>query len=127
MLKNKRCWLSQKTVLAMVLASALLPVAALAQMGDSASMGSGQSGHSMMGGGPHTNSSKPMAGNTSKSGESARVKSIQAALNRKEHAHLAIDGKMGHQTRMALEKFQKAHGLKPTGHPDKATDHALGM
>jgi peptidoglycan hydrolase-like protein with peptidoglycan-binding domain len=34
---------------------------------------------------------------------------------------------MGVETRTALEKFQKAHGLKPTGKPTKATQHALGM
>lgn len=81
----------------------------------------------MMGGNSQSKSSKPMMGHAGKGTGSPWVKSIQAALNRKEHAHLAVDGKMGRETEIALKKFQKTHGLKPTGHPNKATDHALGM
>jgi len=55
---------------------------------------------------------------------SALVKSAQAALN-KEGASLATDGIMGPKTRAALKSFQQAHGLKPTGHLDKATRAAL--
>ncbi|MHB1565843.1 MAG: peptidoglycan-binding domain-containing protein [Acidiferrobacter sp.] len=57
----------------------------------------------------------------------AWVKSIQSALNRKEHAHLAVDGKLGAQTMAALKKFQIAHGLPATGRPTKATAKALGI
>lgn len=71
--------------------------------------------------------SAPTMGHTGKTTGSPWIKSIQAALNRKEHAHLAVDGKMGRETEIALKKFQQTHGLKPTGHPNKATDHALGM
>jgi len=55
---------------------------------------------------------------------SAMVKSAQAALN-KEGASLATDGIMGPKTRAALKSYQQAHGLKPTGHLDKATRAAL--
>lgn len=62
--------------------------------------------------GPHN---APMAGH-----HIAWVKSIQSALNRKEHAHLAVDGKLGAQTMAALKKFQITHGLPATGRPTKA-------
>ena len=55
---------------------------------------------------------------------SAMVKSAQGALN-KEGASLATDGIMGPKTRAALKSYQQAHGLKPTGHLDKATRAAL--
>lgn len=114
--------LLKPTLFAMVLACAA-PITAFAQMGGAGSSGSG----SMMGGNSQSKSSKPMMGHAGKGTGSPWVKSIQAALNRKEHAHLAVDGKMGRETEIALKKFQKTHGLKPTGHPNKATDHALGM
>jgi peptidoglycan hydrolase-like protein with peptidoglycan-binding domain len=55
---------------------------------------------------------------------SAMVKSAQAALN-KEGASLATDGMMGPKTHAALQSYQQAHGLKATGHLDKATRAAL--
>jgi peptidoglycan hydrolase-like protein with peptidoglycan-binding domain len=119
---------SKRTLLGIALASAL-PIVAFAQTSNAPSS-SAQTGsaHSMMGNGsmgtPNNTSSTPMKG---KPAGNARVKSIQAALNRKEHAHLAVDGLMGKQTRTALEKFQKAHGIKPSGRPTKATQKALGM
>lgn len=114
--------LSKPAVFAMALACAA-PIAAFAQMAGTGSSGTG----STMGDNSHSASGKPMMGHTGKTTGSPWVKSIQAALNRKEHAHLAVDGKMGRETEIALKKFQKTHGLKPTGHPNKATDHALGM
>ena len=119
MRKIQSGFLSKRTVLAMVFASAL-PIAAFAETGGAMSSGA----TAPMG---SSSSGQPMAAHAGKSGGSPWVKSIQTALNRKEHAHLAVDGKMGHATEIALKKFQKTHGLKPTGHPDKATDHALGM
>ncbi len=127
---------SKRALLGIALAAAM-PVAAFAQGGNSASSSAGagnqhpmmgQSSHSMMGkssmGAPkHTNSTSASA----KPGGSPWVKSIQAALNRKEHAHLAVDGKLGVETRTALAKFQQAHGIKPSGRPTKATQKALGM
>ena len=53
-----------------------------------------------------------------------RVERLQTALNA-NGATLTVDGKMGPKTRAALEAFQKAHGLKVTGRPDKATIAAL--
>jgi peptidoglycan DL-endopeptidase CwlO len=52
------------------------------------------------------------------------VKSAQEALN-KSGANLAVDGKMGPKTRAAVKSFQQGHGLKATGHLDKATMAAL--
>jgi peptidoglycan hydrolase-like protein with peptidoglycan-binding domain len=121
--------LTKRALLGVVLASAL-PAVAFAQAGgaQSSSQTGAASGHPMMGhagmGAPKTTGANPMAG---KSGGSPWVKSIQAALNRKEHAHLAVDGKMGPETRTALEKFQKAHGIKPTGRPNKVTEKDLGL
>ncbi len=130
--------LTKRTLLGVVLAGAL-PAAAFAQAGgaQSSSQTGAASGHPMMGhpgmmghhgmGAPKTTGASPMTGSTGKAGGSPWVKSIQAALNRKEHAHLAVDGKMGPETRTALEKFQKAHGIKPTGRPNKATQKDLGL
>ncbi|WP_297360747.1 peptidoglycan-binding domain-containing protein [Acidiferrobacter sp.] len=123
---------THRTLLGVVLAAAL-PAAAFGQVGGtpSSSQTGAASGHSMMGqpgtGAPRTTGAGAMTGSAHKPGSSPRIKSLQSALNRKEHAHLAVDGKMGPETRAALEKFQKAHGLKPTGHPDKATEKDLGL
>ena len=75
--------------------------------------------HPVAGRGPMTGAAEP--------GGSPRVKAIQASLNRAEHAHLAVDGKMDTATHAALKRFQKTHGLKVTGRPDKATRRALGL
>lgn len=128
MLRTSIHLFSKRTLLGLALA-ATLPVAAFAQAGGTASSSAGAANqHAMMGSaskgaskGAHPASMK------AKPTGSPRIKSIQAALNRKEHAHLAVDGMMGAQTRAALTRFQKAHGIKPTGRPTKATEKALGM
>lgn len=128
MSKSVIACLSKRTILAALFAAAL-PMTALAATGNamsSSAMGSSSESKPMMGDASHTTGSQTPAGHAGKAG-SPWVKSIQAALNRKEHAHLAVDGKMGMETRTALEKFQKTHGLKATGKPNKATEHALGM
>ena len=75
--------------------------------------------HPAAGKGPVTGAAEP--------GGSPWVKAIQASLNRAEHAHLAVDGKMDTATHATLKRFQKTHGLKVTGRPDKATRRALGL
>ncbi len=50
-----------------------------------------------------------------------RVEEIQVALKRAGATKLAIDGYWGSATHAALVAFQKAHGLKATGHLDQAT------
>jgi peptidoglycan hydrolase-like protein with peptidoglycan-binding domain len=55
-----------------------------------------------------------------------RVESLQTALNA-NGATLTVDGKMGAKTKAALMDFQKAHGLKVTGHLDKETIAALKL
>jgi peptidoglycan hydrolase-like protein with peptidoglycan-binding domain len=54
----------------------------------------------------------------------AHVEQLQNALN-SNGAALTVDGKMGPKTKAALMDFQKAHGLKVTGRPDKETRDAL--
>jgi hypothetical protein len=53
-----------------------------------------------------------------------RMKKLQTALNA-NGATLTVDGRMGPKTKSALMDFQKAKGLKVTGHPDKETIAAL--
>ncbi|WP_298139288.1 peptidoglycan-binding domain-containing protein [Acidiferrobacter sp.] len=55
---------------------------------------------------------------------SARVKAIQAALD-KAGAHLKVDGFAGRQTSAALRAYQKKHHLKVTGTADAATLKSL--
>jgi peptidoglycan hydrolase-like protein with peptidoglycan-binding domain len=55
---------------------------------------------------------------------SQRIEKLQTALNA-NGAQLTVDGKMGPKTTAALSTFQQAHGLKATGHVDKATIAAL--
>jgi peptidoglycan DL-endopeptidase CwlO len=55
---------------------------------------------------------------------SERIERLQNALNQ-HGASLTVDGKMGPQTRAALEDFQKSHNLKVTGRPNRETIAAL--
>ncbi|HME72018.1 MAG TPA: peptidoglycan-binding domain-containing protein [Myxococcota bacterium] len=64
------------------------------------------------------------APSSAKASSSHLVKSAQLALN-KEGANLSVDGKAGPNTHAAIAAYQKAHGLKVTGHLDKATRAAL--
>jgi len=57
---------------------------------------------------------------------SQRIEKLQSALNA-NGAKLTVDGKIGPKTHAALMDFQKAHGLKVTGRPDKETRDALKM
>ena len=53
-----------------------------------------------------------------------RIEQLQTALNA-NGAQLTVDGKSGPKTTAAVSDFQKAHGLKVTGHADKETWAAL--
>jgi peptidoglycan hydrolase-like protein with peptidoglycan-binding domain len=64
------------------------------------------------------------AGKASAATHTQRVERLQTALN-SNGATLTVDGKMGPKTSAALMAFQKAHGLKATGHVDKETIAAL--
>jgi peptidoglycan hydrolase-like protein with peptidoglycan-binding domain len=73
----------------------------------------------------------PKAGAVSKPAKpkgagSDQVKAVQAALN-KQGAALKEDGVFGNKTRAALQKFQKANGLKITGRMDQPTLDKLGV
>ena len=65
-------------------------------------------------------------GFAAKAAPNKQVKAVQTALN-KEGYKVAVDGKMGKQTRAALTKFQKAQGLPATGKTDDATLKKLGV
>jgi peptidoglycan hydrolase-like protein with peptidoglycan-binding domain len=65
-------------------------------------------------------------GFAAKAAPNNQIKAVQTALN-KEGYKLEVDGKMGKQTRAALMKFQKAHGLPATGKADDATRKKLGV
>lgn len=116
--------LSNRVFLGIALAGAL-PAAAFAHTDHPrpASVTSAVNGpmgeHPKPGAGPMTGAAEP--------GGNPWIKSIQASLNRADHAHLAVDGRMDRATRAALERFQKAHGMKPTGRPNAATKKALGL
>jgi peptidoglycan hydrolase-like protein with peptidoglycan-binding domain len=49
------------------------------------------------------------------------IKSLQRELKRAGYDPGVMDGKMGPATRLALRRFQEAHGLAPTGDPDIPT------
>jgi membrane-bound lytic murein transglycosylase B len=55
------------------------------------------------------------------------VTAIQEALKDKGHDPGEIDGVMGPRTSAALQEFQKAEGMEPTGRPDPKTLAALGV
>ena len=54
------------------------------------------------------------------------ARTVQRAL-REDGYRIAVDGKIGPQTRAALRDFQSAHGLEPTGRVNKATLTKLGL
>ena len=54
------------------------------------------------------------------------ARSVQRAL-REEGYRIAVDGRIGPQTRAALRDFQDAHGLAPTGRVNRATLTKLGL
>lgn len=54
------------------------------------------------------------------------ARSVQRAL-REAGYRIAVDGRIGPQTRAALRDFQDAHGLEPTGRVNRATLTKLGL
>ncbi len=116
--------LSKRTFLGIALAGAL-PVAAFAHTATSRPASAKSAINSPMGEQEHPGKG-PMTG-AALPGGNPRIKALQASLNRAEHAHLAVDGKMDRATQAALKRFQKMHGMKPTGRPNKATKKALGL
>lgn len=116
-------FITKRLFLGIALAGAL-PAVAFAQGG--AAGGHPVTGHPGMSASKAAGAS-PKTGGAGKLSGKSWVKSLQAALNRREHAHLAVDGIMGPKTRASLKLFQKAHGLKPTGHLNKATEKDLGI
>ena len=54
-----------------------------------------------------------------------QVKEMQEALNKAGYNVGKPDGMMGRNTRKVLLKYQRAHGLKPTGKPDQQTMNKL--
>lgn len=56
-----------------------------------------------------------------------QVKQVQEALNQKGFKSGQADGKMGPETKDALQAFQQKQGLQATGQPDQQTLAALGI
>lgn len=52
---------------------------------------------------------------------------LQTALARAAFSPGLIDGKPGRKTALAIELFQRARGIAPTGKLDEATSHALAL
>jgi lipoprotein-anchoring transpeptidase ErfK/SrfK len=57
--------------------------------------------------------------------DSGDTLALQVELARAHASPGAIDGKMGKNTRTAIEAFQQMQGLQPTGEPDEQTRSAL--
>jgi peptidoglycan hydrolase-like protein with peptidoglycan-binding domain len=58
---------------------------------------------------------------TARTTSSDFIKSLQHELKRAGYDPGVMDGKMGPTTRGALQRFQEAHDLSPTGDPDIPT------
>ncbi len=74
----------------------------------------------------HKKGAKAMHQRTYQKMTQAQVKSIQEALNAKGFK-LKNDGWWSKNMHIDLKTFQKKHGLKPTGFPNKKTRAALGL
>lgn len=74
----------------------------------------------------HKKATKAMHRSTYQRMTQAQVKSIQKALNAKGFK-LKSDGWWSKNMHTALKTFQKKHGLKPTGFPNKKTRATLGL
>jgi peptidoglycan hydrolase-like protein with peptidoglycan-binding domain len=55
------------------------------------------------------------------------VRQIQQALNQAGYSVGNVDGSWGPQTAQAMQNFQQAQGLEPTGQPNQQTLSALGV
>ena len=51
---------------------------------------------------------------------------LQVALDRVRFSPGPIDGRLGGNTKRAIKAFQRAHGMKETGNPDRAVWERLG-
>ena len=51
---------------------------------------------------------------------------LQVALDRVRFSPGPIDGRLGGNTKRAIKAFQRAHGMKETGDPDRAVWERLG-
>lgn len=59
--------------------------------------------------------------------DAALVRQVQQALNRAGYSTLTPDGNWSTATSQALQRFQRAHALEPTGQLDPRTLSALGI
>lgn len=124
-----------KTVL-LVLAASLAAAPALAQQGEAQQAAAQQGGTQQQAGAPGT--ATPGQGGMQAQNEMQApppgppvslspplVARIQRELKAAGLYQGEIDGKMGPQTRKAVEQFQSSNNLRPTGVPDTATMLAL--
>src|SRR5476649_1299488 len=56
-----------------------------------------------------------------------QIRQVQRALNSKGFNPGPTDGRLGPETRSALDQFQRNQGLRQTGTPDRQTLAALGV
>ena len=56
-----------------------------------------------------------------------QIRQVQQALNSKGFYPGPTDGRLGPETKSALDQFQRTQGLQQTGRPDKQTLIALGV
>ena len=109
----------------LVLTTASAAIIAMAGMASAAEPSSGSNLNS-----PQTSASGPTASSPSAmtSPVNASEDQIKAAQQQLKTAGLyngSVDGKMGTETKQALEQFQKQHGLQATGALDQQTLAAL--
>lgn len=55
------------------------------------------------------------------------IRQVQTVLRKAGYYHLAVDGREGSATRLALRKWQHAHHLRPTGTIDSATLKSMNI
>ncbi len=55
------------------------------------------------------------------------IRQVQTVLRNAGDYHLAVDGRDGSGTRLALRRWQHAHNLRPTGTIDSATLQSMNI
>jgi peptidoglycan hydrolase-like protein with peptidoglycan-binding domain len=55
------------------------------------------------------------------------VREVQTVLRNAGDYHLAVDGRDGSQTRLAVRRWQRDHNLRPTGIIDPATLQSMNI
>ena len=56
-----------------------------------------------------------------------QIRAVQSVLRHAGEHHLAIDGRQGRATTRAVQRWQRDHGLRPTGIIDPATLQSMNI